>query len=84
MCLFDALLCEPLGEDVRHGLGREGHGEGELGVVARHRRDVLWMHEKEWDEERIERHTRSLGILTSIGLSGMPKSDTISRIRSER
>lgn len=32
--LFHALLAEPFGEDVGHGLGRESDREGELGVVV--------------------------------------------------
>lgn len=39
--LFHALLAEPFGEDVGHGLGRESDREGELGVVARHGGDML-------------------------------------------
>lgn len=41
MSLLETLLGEPLGKHVRHGLRREGDGEGELGIVTRHRRDVL-------------------------------------------
>lgn len=39
--LLDAMFPEPLGKDVGHGLRREGHGEGELGVVGRHGGNTL-------------------------------------------
>ena len=85
MCLLDALLSEPLREDVRHRLGREGDGEAPLLVVAGHGGDVLhgtghWQR----SESRHKIRTRFLGMSTSVGLSGRPKSATISRIRSER
>lgn len=39
--LLDALLAEPLGEDVGHSLGRESDMERKLGVVLRHGSDML-------------------------------------------
>ena len=39
--LLNALLREPLCQDVRHGLRRERHRERVLLVVPRHRGDVL-------------------------------------------
>lgn len=40
VALVDLLLGEPLGEDVVHGLGSEGEGEGVVGLVAGHGGDV--------------------------------------------
>jgi hypothetical protein len=40
--LLDAVLGRPLGEDVGHGLRREGDLEGKLCLVSRHGSDVLW------------------------------------------
>lgn len=85
MRLLDALLGQPLGKNVGHGLGRESDGEGELLVVTRHGGDVL----EDNFSARCSRYaaktrTKSLGISTSMGLSGRPKTETISRIRSER
>jgi hypothetical protein len=40
VALVNLLLCEPLGEDVVHGLRSEGEGEGVVGLVAGHCGDV--------------------------------------------
>lgn len=40
VALGDLLLGEPLGEDVIHGLSREGDGEGEVALVLGHGGDV--------------------------------------------
>jgi hypothetical protein len=40
VALVDFLLGEPLGEDVVHGLGSKGEGEGVVGLVAGHGGDV--------------------------------------------
>jgi hypothetical protein len=82
------MLGEPFRKDVGHLLGRKGNWEGEFSVVARHCRDVL--RGVSFSEVGLERLivgqalTRSDGTSTSIGLSGSPTTETISRIRSDR
>ena len=84
--LLDALFSEPLSKDVGHGLRRERDGEGEFLVVAGHGGDMLRSHVSLGLNPRRELPslTRFFGMSTSIGLSGRPKTDEISRIRSER
>jgi hypothetical protein len=40
VALLQLLLCEPFSEDIVHALRREGHREGVVGLVLRHRCDV--------------------------------------------
>lgn len=83
MCLFDALSGKPFSQNIGHPLWGEGNRERELGIIPRHSSNVLVGDMNKLPPSELNIRTRSFGMSTSIGLSGKPMTEAISRILSD-